>query len=63
MTALYEEHGFMEKFLWKEMFEFLQKKKIMLISNKECASLMCAYICKEKENAGIFLIYTDLHFM
>lgn len=26
MTALYEEHGFMEKFLWKEMFEFLQKK-------------------------------------
>lgn len=38
MTALYEVHSLMEKFLWKEVFKFLQKN-FMLISNKECASL------------------------
>lgn len=48
MTALCEEQSFTEKFLWKEVFKF-QQKNFMLISNKECASLICVYIKGEKK--------------
>lgn len=54
----------MEKFLWKEVIKFLQKN-FMLISNKECASLICIYIKKKKpqNHAGVFLLHTNLHFL